>query len=108
MESLALLYVLFPDEDTAKNIIHDVIENKLCACTNQWSIQSTYSWEGTIVQGNEIAVLFKTTNACKIALQNAILSAHPYKVPCIIEWNAPCNLSYNQWVHTCVDPNTKD
>ena len=78
------VYVTATDDAEAKRIARTVIEERRAACANMLgAIQSVYWWDGKVCEDNEVALVFKTSNACKSDLINRIKELHSYDTPCI-------------------------
>lgn len=86
MTQTVLLYTTFPSQEVALKIAHMLIAQRLAACANLLpSITSVYAWQNSIEQTNEVAMLVKTTMSQVDAAQRAIVSAHPYDCPCVLQ-----------------------
>lgn len=74
-----------PDQDTTDRIAEHLIGNQLAACAHSlpggWSY---YHWQGETHRDAEHQLLIKTRAAAFEAVQEAILSLHPYELPEII------------------------
>lgn len=82
-----LVYVTFPDEETARRIARLLIDQRLAACANLYGPgQSIYRWEGEVQQESEFVVILKTTAARISELKKTVLDEHPYDVPCMVHW----------------------
>ncbi len=81
---MILIYVVCANRDEAKRITRYLLEQRLAACTNMVPIESTYWWEGRIVEDNEVGLILKTVSANFDRVKEAVQSIHSYKVPCII------------------------
>jgi periplasmic divalent cation tolerance protein len=46
--------------------------------------ESIYHWQGKVESAPEVLALFKTTEALRPTLEEALAEAHPYEVPEII------------------------
>jgi len=80
-----LIYCTFPDTVTAQETASAVIGAKLAACANIFPAHiSLYEWQGDVKNEEEVAVIFKSTDAQFAALKAAILDKHPYETPCIV------------------------
>lgn len=99
---IQLIYVTFPDEQTALTLGSELVERGLTACFNLHVIRSVYPWKGKIEDETEWVALFKTTSAQEEALRVAIEKGHPYEVPCILSWVAAANDCYGDWVTRCL------
>jgi periplasmic divalent cation tolerance protein len=100
---ISFTYCPFPSEAEAQNVIQTLLNEKIIACGNMVSGQSSYVWNNQICNENEWIVLFKTTLKNKTILQKRIESLHSYEVPCIIQWEADANDAYGKWVAEQVD-----
>ena len=94
---LTLVLVTFPNEESAKKIVDDVLERKLAACILMTDVKSTYLWQGKKHNDQEIISLFKTDEANIAGLENFISENHPYDIPAIIKLNASANEDYENW-----------
>jgi len=98
--AIALAYVTFPDEGTAKSMARNLVEAKLAACTNIFHIASVYEWEGKVEDSEEFVALFKTSPESYDEMAAAIEAAHPYDVPCIMRLDVTANAAYEAWVRS--------
>lgn len=77
----------------------------MAACVNIWAIGSTYKWNGQLVQGPEVAMLFKVTDDGYESLYEAVLEMHPYETPCIVRYAiAEGHRPFLDWIEECVRP----
>ena len=91
----ALVWCPFPDAESARSVAETLLEEKLIACANILPhVTSIFEWEGEISTGAEVAVLFKTTDACLEALVSRLAECHPYDTPAIIGWH--CDAAHPQ------------
>lgn len=96
---LSVLYVTCPDREVALELSHMLVERRLAACTNLHPITSVYRWEGDVVEEDEVAMEVKTRPDLVDAATRAILEAHPYDVPCVVDLGvAAVNDAYGEWV----------
>jgi periplasmic divalent cation tolerance protein len=72
-------------KNEAKALALKIIDEKLAACVQISSIQSYYSWNGKIENGQEYKLLIKTRNKLYDHLEIFIKKNHPYEVPQIIK-----------------------
>ena len=91
-------YVTHPNAETAQKISRNLIDRKLVACANQFSMESAYWWQGAVAQEGEIVTILKTVTKNKKAVEVAITELHPYEVPCIMSWEVQANASYENWI----------
>ena len=95
-------YITHPDQATANRIGRCLVEEKLAACANVFSIRSHYWWQQTIESEDEWVSLVKTTSEKWKALEARVKELHPYEVPCIINWEVNANQAYEDWVKESV------
>lgn len=79
---MATVYVTAP-ESAADDIASTLVEERLAACVNAVSCESTYRWEGTVHEDSEVILLAKTTADAADRLVERVERLHPYDVPCI-------------------------
>lgn len=98
--SVVSVYVVFASAEEAERIGRDVVEARLAACANILGpLRSIYRWQGKVESANEVAAIFKTSDAQADALMTRIAGLHSYAVPCIVVWPIDKVLqSYAQWV----------
>ena len=98
--SVISVYAVFRDADEAERIGRIAVEERLSACVNiHGPICSIYRWNGAIESAEEVAAIFKTTEAYADALITRIAGLHSYKVPCIVSWPIDRILGpYSDWV----------
>lgn len=77
-------YITAP-RDAAADLAWLLVEERLAACVNVLACESTYRWEGEVVEDPESVLLAKTTDAAFDRLAARVVEAHPYEVPCV-EW----------------------
>ena len=102
--SVISVYAVFADADEAGRIGRLVIEERLAACVNILGpILSIYRWKGVIEDANEVAAIFKTSDARAGALMARIAALHSYDVPCVVSWPIDKILGpYADWVEESV------
>ena len=77
-----LSLVTAPDQRTGRSLARAALRARLAACVNIVpQIQSLYWWRGKLEQGKETLLLFKTTASHLAALEQLIVSRHPYDTP---------------------------
>lgn len=84
MNTFCLITTTYPDEASAKAIIHLLLEQKLAACVQMMPIQSFYRWEGKLCESCEQLVLIKTQSDLFAQIEEVILKHHPYMTPQLI------------------------
>ena len=84
MQDAFFIYVTAGNENEATSIARTVVEERLAACANLLGpIQSIYWWNG-LCSGNEVALVLKTSGACKDELVERVKQLHAYDCPCIV------------------------
>ena len=79
---MQLIYCLFPNQQEAEEVVGFLLKERLIACANLLpGVTSFFAWEGTVQQANEVAVLFKTTDAAASQVEVVIKSRHTYVCP---------------------------
>ena len=79
------IYVTAVDAAEAELIARTVVEERLAACANiLGSSRSIYWWEGQVCEGEEIALVLKTTTSRKSELVDRIKQLHSYDCPAIV------------------------
>ncbi|OYW87274.1 MAG: divalent-cation tolerance protein CutA [Sphingobium sp. 32-64-5] len=105
MSAIALVYTVFPDEESARAAARAAIAERLAACANILApCTSIYEWQGEVTENVEIPVILKTTAAQADALIERIAAMHPYEVPAILSWpivRAPH--AFAKWVNGQTD-----
>lgn len=80
-----IVFCTCPDLSSAEHIAQTLIEQQLAACVNLIpGLRSMYRWQGKIEQAEECLLLIKTHHSRYAALEQAIVSAHPYELPEIV------------------------
>ena len=68
--------------EQARQLAKLAVENDLAACAQISSpVTSIYVWKGQTEESQEFRVTFKLRSVDQPALQNLILSNHPYETP---------------------------
>jgi len=81
----ALIYTTLPDAETARAIAGTLLDERLIACANIFgAVESVYVWQGQRESGQEIVVLFKSTEDCLDDALARLGALHPYDTPVIL------------------------
>ena len=84
-DSLLIVFVTVPDEETSKKIASALLEKNLAACINVLpGVTSTYRWEGKIQSSSESLMKIKSKSSLFSELKEEISQLHPYSVPEIV------------------------
>ena len=96
----SLIFCTCPDQSTAENLAHHLIDESLAACVNIIpGIRSIYRWEGKRTSGEEHLLLIKTAADNYAELESAIESVHPYELAEIIAVSIDQGLpAYLNWI----------
>jgi|ERR1700736_4730097 len=99
-EQILLALSTFPDAETARRIVRELIENRLAACGNILpQIESIYRWQGKLESSGEALALFKLTGEGYAEFEKKLRSLHPYEIPEIICMKIDNGLpEYLRWV----------
>jgi periplasmic divalent cation tolerance protein len=94
------VHVTFGSHEEARRVAREAVERRLAACASLTApVHSIYWWEGAIQSEDEVAVVFKTSQARKDELVDFIASRHSYDVPAIIIHRpAGVNEPYGAWI----------
>ena len=85
--SVISVYAVFTNAEEAERIGRIAVEERLAACINILGpVRSIYRWQGKVESADEVAAVFKTSNARADALITRIAGLHSYEVPCIATW----------------------
>jgi periplasmic divalent cation tolerance protein len=77
-----VVLVTAPSGEKASAIARALVEQRLAACVNRIEgVQSTYRWDGKLVEEGEDLLLIKTDKTRFKALVKAVKSLHPASVP---------------------------
>jgi periplasmic divalent cation tolerance protein len=78
----SIVIVTAPDLKVARTLARAALRARLVACANVVPhIESHYWWQKKIESGNEVLILFKTSRKLLPALEQLIVSKHPYDTP---------------------------
>lgn len=98
---VVLMLTTLPDADSAQKIAQAALEQRLAACvTELGAVRSRYRWNGQMETAEEIQLLFKTSAARSLELEQFLLANHPYETPEVLTWQAAGSGGYAQWVET--------
>ncbi len=72
------------NEKVCKDIINQLINDKVAVCINVMNTTSTYIWMGKVVTENEYLLIIKTSDSKEKKLIKKLEKIHPYDTPEII------------------------
>ena len=78
--ALVVVLVTAPEE-SARELVGELLDERLIACANVASISSLYRWEGELRDDPEALLVMKTTTEKLRKLEQRTLELHPYEVP---------------------------
>lgn len=80
-----LVYTTFACKEDAERVADILLDKHLIACANIFpGICSMYRWQGKKHKEQEIAMIIKTRQENFSAIEEAIVSEHPYETPCVL------------------------
>lgn len=99
MPTYVSVYVTFPHREAARDLSKRLLDAELVACANALPMESLYTWEGEVVEDEEVAVFLKTRRDLVEDVVALVEMHHPYDVPCVvafpIEAGSP---AYLDWI----------
>ena len=101
---ITLFYIPVGTSAEAKLLGEKAVEMHLAACANIFPIDSVFQWLGEMQHEKEYVLLLKTLPSHKESLEEWIIHAHAYEVPCIISWEVHVNDAYGSWIKECLSP----
>ena len=90
--------------EEANMIASALVSRRLAACVNiVGPIASVYRWKGEVERSEEFLLLIKSTEAQRLAIQDALRELHTYEVPELICVAVEAGLeSYLDWIAASV------
>jgi len=86
-------------KENADKISSDLLKKKLIACAQRTTTQSSYRWQGKIIESDEILLQMKTKKSLFEKIKKDIETMHTYDVPEIIMLPLlGANDFYLQWI----------
>ena len=86
-------------KENADTISKILLEKKLIACAQSTTTQSSYHWQGKIIESDEILLQMKTKKSLFEHIKKEIESLHTYDVPEIVMIPLlDANEFYLQWI----------
>jgi periplasmic divalent cation tolerance protein len=104
-----LALVTVPDRKTGRKLAQAALRARLIACANLVPrLESHYRWQGKLEKSSEILLLLKTSRRRLAALEELVVSQHPYDTPEFIVLPVEKgNRRYLDWWRGCIDQNPK-
>lgn len=80
---MILIYIVCKNKIEATKIGLALLNKKLIACYNCWSINSAYFWQGRQKKDVEVVLLLKTRKEKYNIIESWVKKWHSYQIPCI-------------------------
>ncbi len=95
-----------PNEVSARELAHTLLNEKLAACVNLIpQVTSLYIWQGKMEESSEIQLVIKSRRTLFGILQQRIQAIHPYDVPEILALPVMTgNTAYLAWLQEQTTP----
>ena len=99
-DEIVLAFSTFPDAETARRIVRELVDLRLVACGNVLpQIHSIYRWQGKIESADETLAVFKLPSNRYAEFEARLRALHPYDVPEIISAGIDRGLpEYLRWI----------
>lgn len=96
-----LVLTTCPDEPSAAVLAQRLVEGGLAACVNILPVmQSVYMWKGILQSGREHQLFIKTRRDRYSAVEQVVMTGHPYELPEIIAVPISAGLpAYLAWIN---------
>ena len=90
----------FPDAETARKIVREIVDLRLAACANVLpQVHSIYRWQSKVEAADEVLAIFKLDAQRYGEFETKLRALHPYEVPEIISCKIDNGLpEYLSWV----------
>lgn len=100
MTGIVSVYSIFANDEEARRIGREMIEQRFAACVNiLGACRSYYRWQGRVEEAEEVPAVFKTTTGEAPGLVRRIAELHSYENPAITVWPiAEVPEPYRRWV----------
>lgn len=96
---LIQIHTTLPDRETAHNLLISLLKNHLVACGHICGARSSFHWNGAVQSNDEYLLSLKTREDLFDAVQQHIVSRHPYELPMITATVIThANMDYVDWV----------
>lgn len=101
-EDVVVAVMTWPDEERARRFARRAVEERLAACVQVLpGVRSTYRWEGSLEEADEVRVEIKTSPARLLELERLATETHPYDVPELLVLPVTDGLAaYVHWVRS--------
>jgi len=95
-----VIMTTYPDEDSAKEFAHLLLDKKLASCVNILpAMLSIYRWKGEKQAGTEHQLLIKTTQSVEADIRQVLKQHHPYELAeLLIVTPSSGGIEYLDWI----------
>lgn len=91
--------VTAPDKDLVRELIHALMQKRLCAAGHLYPFETTYRWRGNVYEKTEVRGILYTRASLVDRITEEIRSMHPYEVPHVTATPLVAgNDDYLQWI----------
>ena len=91
------VHTTVPDEETARQMARELVEERVAACVNYHTVSSVYRWEDKVVEEDEYTLDVKTALEYD-EVREIIEEKHPYDLPAVLRVETEANDEYDKWV----------
>ncbi|MFT4090433.1 MAG: divalent-cation tolerance protein CutA [Asticcacaulis sp.] len=99
MTEILIVSIACGSATEADKLAQMLVSLKLAACVQSQPVRSTYLWQGTIEQADEVLLTAKTTADKWLGLEALVRANHSYEVPEIIATRAEgVSQPYADWL----------
>jgi periplasmic divalent cation tolerance protein len=107
-QGYSMVYVTVKEMSEASKIARHLVEHRLIACANMFTISSVYPWWGKVEEGEEVAMIMKTRSSLVDEVIKEVRKVHTYEVPCIVSYKMEKGLQgYLDWIESETGPKTE-
>jgi periplasmic divalent cation tolerance protein len=100
-----MVYVTVKEMNEASKIARHLVERRLIACANMFSIRSVYPWWGKVEESAEVAMIMKTRSSLVDEVIKEVRKLHTYEVPCIVSYRMEKGFQgYLDWIDSETGP----
>ena len=104
-QGYSMVYVTVKEMSEASKIARHLVERRLIACANMFTIRSVYPWWGKVEEGDEVAMIMKTRSSLVDEVIKEVRKVHSYEVPCIVSYKMEKGLQgYLDWIESETGP----
>jgi periplasmic divalent cation tolerance protein len=96
---MLIIYTTCANLDEAKLLGKQIIDKRLAACVNFWSVDSMYTWNGKFESVSEVMMSTKTFESKRQEVDDLITQNHSYSCPIIAGIDVRrINRQYKEWM----------